>query len=176
MSEVGMQRGDPLGPMGFCTSTQKTIQGIETNYSQWYLDDGALSGQVGELIQAFQFIKAQGTTIGLLVNECECKLLTNDVSAIERFRSFAPGVTAMDPAMATLLGAPVSEEQTVDFVLGKKLTELDRASEQQTEALQCARCFLSPAELFQSAETTIYFALLTLFQQFSDSPLRQMYS
>ena len=25
MSEVGMQQGDPLGPMGFCTSTQKMI-------------------------------------------------------------------------------------------------------------------------------------------------------
>jgi len=51
-----------------------------------------------------------------------------------------------------------------------------RASEQQTEASQCTRCFLSPAELLQSAKTTIYFALLTLFQQFRDSPLRQMYS
>jgi len=128
MSEVGMQQGDPLGPMGFCTSTQKMIQGIETNYSQWYLDDGALGGPVDELIQAFQFIKTQGATIGLLVNECKCELITNDVSVIERFRSIAPEVTVVDPAMAILLGAPVGGEQAVDFVLGKKLEELERLS------------------------------------------------
>ena len=54
MSEVGVQQGDPLGPMSYCTSTQKMIQSIKTNYRQWYLDDGALGGRADELIQAFE--------------------------------------------------------------------------------------------------------------------------
>jgi Reverse transcriptase (RNA-dependent DNA polymerase) len=31
-SEVGVQQGDPLGLMSYCTSTQKMIQSIKTNY------------------------------------------------------------------------------------------------------------------------------------------------
>jgi len=30
MSEVVVQQGDPLGPMGYCTSTHKLLQAVQT--------------------------------------------------------------------------------------------------------------------------------------------------
>jgi hypothetical protein len=128
MSEVEIQQGDPLGPMGFCTSTHKLIQGIKTNYGQWYLDDGALGGRVDELMQAFEYTRTEGAKIGLLVNERKCELITNDASVIQRFQSIAPGVNIVDPAVAILLGAPVGGEQSVDLILEKKLNDLKRLS------------------------------------------------
>jgi hypothetical protein len=44
--EVRVQLSDPLGPMSYCTSTQKMIQSIKTNCRQWYLDDGTLGGRM----------------------------------------------------------------------------------------------------------------------------------
>jgi len=44
LSEQGLQQSDPLGPMFYCASTQKLIAKLETEYRQWYLDDGSLGG------------------------------------------------------------------------------------------------------------------------------------
>jgi hypothetical protein len=114
--------------MGYCTSTHKLIQGIKTDYGQWYLDDGALGGRVDELMQAFEYTRTEGAKIGLLVNERKCELITNDASVIQRFQSIAPGVNIVDPAVAILLGAPVGGEQSVDLILEKKLDDLKRLS------------------------------------------------
>jgi len=60
------------------------------------------------------------------------------------------------------------EGKEMDCVMEAAEIEVGNMSKNQvkSDAPQCTRCFLSPAELFQSAETTIYFALITLFQQF----------
>jgi hypothetical protein len=95
------------------------IRSIKTSYRQCYQDDGALDGRVDELIQSFEFIRTEGAKIDLLVNEQTCELITNGTSVIQRFQSIAPGVIIVDPATATLLGAPVREEQSVDLILEK---------------------------------------------------------
>jgi hypothetical protein len=115
--------------MGYCTSTHKLIQAVQTNYAQWYLDDGALGGPIDELIQAFSTIKIEGAKIGLLVNERKCELITKDACAIQRFQSIAPDVIIVEPSTAILLGAPVGGEQSIDLVLENKLTELKRLSD-----------------------------------------------
>jgi hypothetical protein len=51
-------------------------------------------------------------------------MCTDDASAIQRSESIAPGVNIIDPATATLRGAPVSGVQSVDLILEKKLSEL----------------------------------------------------
>jgi hypothetical protein len=51
------------------------------------------------------------------VNEPKCEFITNDASIIQRFQSITPGVIIVDPATATLLGAPVDGEQSVDLML-----------------------------------------------------------
>jgi hypothetical protein len=61
------------------------------------------------------------------VNERKCELITNDASVIQRFQSIAPII--VDPATATLLGAPVGGEQSVDLILEKKLSELKHLSD-----------------------------------------------
>jgi hypothetical protein len=155
-------QGDPLGSMSYCTSTQKMIQGIKTNYSQWYPNDRALDGRVDELIQAFEYIRTEGAKIGLLENERKCELITNDASVIQRFQSIAPTVIIVDPATATLLGAPVGGEQSVDLILEKKLSELKRLSDRLRQ--------LNPHDAFYllrnclSLQKLQYTPLLALFQ------------
>jgi hypothetical protein len=58
------------------------------------------------------------------VNERKFELITNDASVIQRFHSIAPGVIIVDPATATVLGASVGGEQSVDLILEEKLSEL----------------------------------------------------
>jgi len=101
-SEVGVQQGDPLGPMAYCTSTHKLLQAVQTDYAQLYLDDGALGGPIDELMQAFNTIRIEGAKIGLHVNERKCELITNDVYAIRRFQSIASDVIIVEPSAAIL--------------------------------------------------------------------------
>jgi len=63
MSEVGVQQGDPLGPMGYRTSTHKLLQAVQTDYAQWDLDDGALGGLTDELIQAVNTVRIEDAKI-----------------------------------------------------------------------------------------------------------------
>lgn len=128
MSEQGLQQGDPLGPMFFCTSTQKLIAKLKTEYGQWYLDDGSLGGEVDDLMLAFLSLKSEAAKIGLHVNVKKCELITTDQSVIHKFLSIAPDIVVVDPDAAVLLGAPVGGQQSVDQLLEKKLTELQRLS------------------------------------------------
>jgi hypothetical protein len=128
MSEQGLQQGDPLGPMFYCTSTQKLISKLKTEYGQWYLDDGSLGGKVDDLMLAFLSLKSEAAKIGLHVNVKKCELITADQSVIHKFLSIAPDIAIVDPDAAVLLGAPVGGQQSIDQMLEKKLTELQRLS------------------------------------------------
>jgi hypothetical protein len=128
-SEEGLQQGDPLGPMSYCTATKKLIARLRTEYGQWYLDDGSLGGRVEDLMVAFQTLKAEAAKIGLHVNEKKCELILNDASVIQQFQMIAPNIIIVDPAMAVLLGAPVGGQQSIDMVLERKLKELTRLSD-----------------------------------------------
>ena len=128
LSEQGLQQGDPLGPMFYCTSTQKLIARIKTEYGQWYLDDGSLGGKVEDLMLAFVSLQSEAAKIGLHINEKKCELISADQSVIQQFQSIAPDIAIVDPNGAILLGAPVGGQLSVDQMLEKKLTELQRLS------------------------------------------------
>ena len=72
-----------LGPMFYCTSTQKLIARIKTEYGQWYLDDGSLGGKVEDLMLAFVSLQSEAAKIGLHINVKKCELNTADQSVIQ---------------------------------------------------------------------------------------------
>jgi len=114
--------------MSYCTSTQKLIARLKTEYGQWFLDDGSMGGKVEDLMLAFQTLKREAVKMGLDVNERKCELITADLSVVQRFQSIAPDIIIVHPDAAVLLGAPVGGQQSVDLVLEKNLSELQRLS------------------------------------------------
>jgi len=132
LSEQGLQQGDPLGPMFYCASTQKL--------GAKYFDDGSLGGKVDDLMLASLCLKNEAAKIGLHVNVQKCELFTADQSVIHKFQSIAPENAIVDPNAAVLLGAPVGGQQSVDQLLEKKLTGLQRLSN-RLEGLQAHDAF-----------------------------------
>ena len=62
-SEVGVQQGDPLGPL-FSVALQKLILSIHIDKSctdlrlnVWYLDDGVLAGHLASVSRALDIIQ-----------------------------------------------------------------------------------------------------------------------
>lgn len=41
---MGVQQGGPVGPAGFCLSTQPLLLSLKFEFNSWYLDDGTLGG------------------------------------------------------------------------------------------------------------------------------------
>jgi len=92
------------------------------------LNDGSLGGKLDDLMLAFLSLKNEATKIGLHVNVKKCELITANQSVIHKFLSITPEIAIFDPDAAVLLGAPVGGQQSVDQLLEKKLTALQRLS------------------------------------------------
>jgi len=101
---------------------------LEAEYRQWYLDDDSLGGKVDDLMLAFLCLKNEAAKIGLHVNVQKCERFTADQSVIHKFQSIVPEISIVDSNAAVLLSAAVGGQQSVDQLLEKKLTELQRLS------------------------------------------------
>jgi len=55
---------------------------MTSEFNAWYLDDGSLSGHVSSLLCDLQTIRGVGPSIGLVLNEDKCEIVTDDVSVI----------------------------------------------------------------------------------------------
>ena len=49
-SQTGIQQGDPLGPLLFCLGIHNLTTSLSSAFNEWYLDDGALGGDVNNII------------------------------------------------------------------------------------------------------------------------------
>ena len=117
LSSLGVQQGDPLGPLLFSITLQPLILALSEKFPDlllniWYLDDGTLVGPPHTVHAAFEFICEHGPHYGLHLNSNKCKLWwpllsENDVSFFpaEVQRVFDNGIV--------LLGAPVGSP---DFI------------------------------------------------------------
>ena len=71
-SEVGVQQGDPLGPMFFCLVLHKLVSAIAMDedasmllFHAWYLDDGVVAGPKQSVLHAFYIIQELGPPLAL---------------------------------------------------------------------------------------------------------------
>jgi len=131
-SDEGFQQGDPLGPLLFCASSLKLARSMKSEFNGWYLDDGSLGGIVSNLIEDLETVRRVGPTIGLLLNEDKCEIVTDDASVVASIRAVLPTVRHVPCRDAVLLGAPVGDESSVDTVLNSKLTEFRRLASRLT--------------------------------------------
>ena len=133
-SEMGVQQGDPLGPLLFCLVMQKIISTIGVDptcnslkFHSWYIDDGVVAGPSQAVKQVISILHTQGPPLGLFLNTSKCELFSkSDLS------TFPPGMKRSSVPNIKILGAPIGDDNfCTNFVAqkwenaGKLLTLLE---------------------------------------------------
>ena len=122
LSDEGAQQGDPLGPLLFCASSLKLARSMSSELNIWYLDDGSIGGDVSSLLHDLNTVMRVGPSIGLLLNEDKCEVITSDDNVVACIRTILPSIRHVPRCEALLLGAPVGDGTAVDSFLNEKLT------------------------------------------------------
>eukprot|EP00731_Ephydatia_muelleri_P017009 Em0010g107a len=89
-SEVGVQQGDPLGPMFFCLVLHKLVSAIAMDedasrllFHAGYQDDGVVAGPKQSVLRALYIIQELGPPLGLVINPSKCEVYSqNDLSGL----------------------------------------------------------------------------------------------
>jgi hypothetical protein len=120
---VGVQQGDPLGPLLFCLVLHVIVQKIvekcpNLDLHRWYLDDGVLCGDAAQVVHAFGIISRFGPDNGLMLNLAKCELFSPDPeSFLSIFHCPLLGAIEFPPELSQrsvlpnflLLGAPLGD-------------------------------------------------------------------
>lgn len=123
-SEVGLQQGDPAGPLGFSLSIHPLIQQLRSEMNIWYLDDGTLGGDPASVLTDLKTILEKCNHLGLRLNPLKCELFfcgTKDQDVMKAFEEVLPGIQLV--SSLTLLGAPITVDN-IDYVFEKKFNEV----------------------------------------------------
>ena len=84
LSQVGVQQGDPLGPLFFALASLplageiSQVQGVQ--WSAWYLDDGNIAGPPAALSACIEITKQKGPPLGLHLNCAETTITGTGLS------------------------------------------------------------------------------------------------
>ncbi|CAG9135278.1 unnamed protein product [Plutella xylostella] len=126
-SQVGVQQGDPLGPLLFSLAVQDVIASLHSPLNIWYLDDGTIGGSPEVVIEDLKILVEGFGDLGLRLNSQKCELFSCSGDVPQELRSelesVIPGVVYVDKAEFTLLGAPIFPEG-IPAVLMSKLNTL----------------------------------------------------
>lgn len=121
LSDEGIQQGDPLGPLMFCATSLKLARSMKSEFNVWYLDDGSIGGNVESLLNDLETVRRVGPTIGLILNEEKCEIITGDVNVVATLQAVMPNIRHIQCCEAVLLGAPIGDDTAIDTVLSSKL-------------------------------------------------------
>jgi len=118
-SEVGVQQGDPLGPLLFALALQPALQAAQSGPEGHrpelvfaYLDDVCLAGGSRQVATALARLAAAARQVGLQLNPRKCELIPcgGPTSAVDA-RAFPAGVCVNSTGNFMLLGAPIGHAQ-----------------------------------------------------------------
>lgn len=90
-SVIGVQQGDPLGPLLFATALQPLAEDVQSilmrpdedgnqcpSFSTWYLDDGYVIATHAKIKEVLQFMRSQSMTgSGLHLKLSKCSVVAN---------------------------------------------------------------------------------------------------
>jgi hypothetical protein len=81
---------------------------------------------VDVLLGDLETVRKVGSYLGLTLNETKCELITEDPDVISKFRIFAPSIMHVRSHQATLLGAPIGDDDKVNEIISVKIDEFQR--------------------------------------------------
>ena len=70
----------------------KLARSMSSELNLWYLDDGTIGGELCDLLQDLDTVRRVGPTLGLLLNENKCEIVTNDDCVVSSFRAIMPNI------------------------------------------------------------------------------------
>ena len=124
LSSEGVQQGDPLGPLLFCLTIHHMCSRLKSELCIFYLDDGTLGGLLSDVLHDVEMIKKEAGIVGLELNPQKSEVVGNNSELIAGIQSVLPGVRVVDPAVATLLGAPIGGTESLDAAIDTKTAML----------------------------------------------------
>ena len=134
-SEVGVQQGDPLGPMLFSLVLHKLVSAIATDedtakllFHAWYLDDGVVAGPKQSVLHALTIIQELGPPLGLVINPSKCELYSqNDMSV------FSSQMKQSNMPHLEILGSPIGDTIFCANVVSQKCAQASQLLSQIEE-------------------------------------------
>ena len=123
-SEEGVQQGDPLGPLLFCLAIHEIVVNLKSSFNVFYLDDGTLGGPVSDVKADIAYPEAAAREINLFLNHDKSEIICVDELSRSSMLSSSPSLRVVDPAKATLLGAPIDGDISMIIVWESKMEQL----------------------------------------------------
>ena len=109
-------------------------------------------------------VRRVGPTIGLVLNEAKCEIITNDDNMVASFRAAMPNIRHIPSDGVIMLRAPVGSESSVEIVLNDKLAAFRLLASRLT-SLSSSRCSVPFEKLFQYTEVIIHAPMCSLLQE-----------
>ena len=150
----GVQQGDPLGPLGFALTLHPIVERIKAEVpslalNAWYLDDGTLVGQPGDLSAALCIVESEGPSVGLHLNRG--KSLVFIPRGCDASQSPLPSDVPVTHAGFCLLGSPIGPPSFCEEVLQDKVSKIKESlgvlhemGNSQLETTLLRSCFALP--------------------------------
>ena len=105
---------------------------MTSEFDAWYLDDGSLGNHINRLLSDLEIVLRVGPTIGLVLNEMKCEIVTDDADVVASLKAKMPSTWHVQCHEAVLLGAPAGEQTAVHTVLSSELAVFHRLASRLT--------------------------------------------